>query len=152
MEPEIITIEDSDEVEVIEDDVVMEVNEVNEVNEAEKEEAGSDDEMGSDVEIEPNSGSDYNSECDTRIQNLRTTEIIAMNDDTKMCAIHMYYSPWIVRKMLYEIARSLLIRNQRRAHSQDWKVRPASWTMVHRLQQSTGPAIHTEYVSSMPYV
>ncbi|KMQ83232.1 sortase domain-containing protein [Lasius niger] len=95
MEPEIITIEDSDdEVEVIEDDVVMEVNEVNEVNEAEEEEAGSDDEMGSDVEIEPNSGSDYNSECNTRIQNLRTAEIIAMNDDTKMCAIHMYYSPW----------------------------------------------------------
>lgn len=54
-------------------------------------------EAGSDVEIESACDSDYNSECDgidIHIQNIDTADIIAMNDDTKICAIHIYYKPW----------------------------------------------------------
>src|SRR5580765_4971968 len=103
MEPEIITIEDSDvEVEVIEDDVVMEVNEVNEVNEAGRifwrmEAAENVEEAG--AEIEPSADSDYDSECDgidydVHEQIIDTADINAMDDDTRMCAIHIYYQLW----------------------------------------------------------
>ncbi|CAL1685194.1 unnamed protein product [Lasius platythorax] len=107
MEPEIITIEDSDdEVEVIEDDVVMEVNEVNEVMEAnevnEVNEAGrifwrmeaveNVEEAG--AVIEPIADSDYDSECDgidydVHVQIIDTADISAMDDDNRMCAIHI---------------------------------------------------------------
>jgi len=100
MEPEIITIEDSDvEVEVIEDDVVMEVNEVNEVGRIfwRMEAAENVEEAG--AEIEPSADSDYDSECDgidydVNEQIIDTADINAMDDDTRMCAIHIYYQLW----------------------------------------------------------
>src|SRR5580765_862409 len=111
MEPEIVTIEDSDvEVEVIED-VVMEVNEVNEVieddvvnevNEAGRifwrmEAAENVEEAGAEIEL--SADSDYDSECDgidydVNEQIIDTADINAMDDDTRMCAIHIYYQLW----------------------------------------------------------
>ncbi|CAL1672560.1 unnamed protein product [Lasius platythorax] len=90
MEPEveIITIDSSDD----EMEVIVQDDEMDVVLNAEEE-------AGSDNEIEPAYDSDYSSECDaidfdTHIQNIDTADIISMDGDTKMCAIHIYYQPW----------------------------------------------------------
>ena len=101
MEPEIITIEDSDdEVEVIEDDVVMEVNVVNEVNEAGRIfwRMQAAENVEALAVIEPIADSDYDSECDdidyhVHEQIIDPADISAMDDDNRMCAIHIYYQP-----------------------------------------------------------
>ncbi|CAL1672869.1 unnamed protein product, partial [Lasius platythorax] len=95
-EVEVITIDDSedDEVEMIEDNVVIEAGRIfwrMEVAENVEEEAG--------AEIEPIADSDYDSECDgidydEHVQIINTADINAMDDDTRMCAIHIYYQLW----------------------------------------------------------
>jgi hypothetical protein len=93
---------------VIEDDVVMEVNEVNEVIEDDvvieagrifwrMEAAENVEEAG--AEIKPIADSDYDSECDgidydEHVQIIDTADINAMDNDTRMCAIHIYYQLW----------------------------------------------------------
>ncbi|KMQ81542.1 drug metabolite transporter superfamily permease [Lasius niger] len=117
-EVEVITIDDSedDEVEMIEDDVVMEVNEVNEVmevnevNDVNQEEpwriswrlrleAWIQNAEAQGPVMEPIADSDYDSECDgidydVHEQIINTVDISAMDDDNRMCAIHIYYQPW----------------------------------------------------------
>ena len=56
-------------------------------------------EAGSDAEIVPFQDSDYDSEYsgitrDHRVQHLDTAEILAMDDEVRICSIHVYYRPW----------------------------------------------------------